>query len=119
MSKNITEVIEETPKQDEYMDHWTPAEKEICKSRYGCEILVENGSYAEVRTKESPSDARIVKYEVDGQICYDLTRGNKMANIFDMYWDKFREGLKSIDFGYGRVNPRLWGYQSPKTKKRK
>ena len=42
-----------------------------------------------------------------------------MANIFDMYWDKFREGLKSIDFGYGRVNPRLWGYQSPKTKKRK
>ena len=24
-------------------DRWTPSEKESCKTRYGCEILVENG----------------------------------------------------------------------------
>ena len=113
----VSQVIEKT--QERHMDHWTPAEKETCKSRYGCEIMVENGSYADVCTKEAPNDARIVKYEVDGEICYDLTRGSKMSNIFDMYWDKFREGLKSIEFGHGRISPKLWGYQAPKTKKRK
>ena len=118
MSKNITEVIEETPKQDKHMDYWTSAEKETCKSRYGCDILIENGSYAEVCTKEAPNDAYIVKYLVDETICFDLTRGTR-NRLFDMYWDKFRENLKDIDFGYGRVNPKLWGYQSPKTKKRK
>lgn len=118
MSKDVTEVIEETTKQDKHMDYWTSAEKETCKSRYGCDILIENGSYAEVCTKEAPNDAYIVKYLVDETICFDLTRGTK-NRLFDMYWDKFRENLKDIDFGYGRVNPKLWGYQSPKTKKRK
>jgi hypothetical protein len=42
-----------------------------------------------------------------------------MANIFDMYWDKFGDALKKIEWADGRVNPRLWGYQAPKTKKRK
>jgi hypothetical protein len=36
-----------------------------------------------------------------------------------MYWDKFRENLKSIEFGYGRINPKLWGYKTPEKKKRK
>ena len=104
--------------QEKHMDHWTPSEKETCKSRYSCEILIENGSYTDVRTKEAPNDAYIVKYLVDEKVCYDLTRGTRIR-LFDMYWDKFRENLKDIDFGYGRVNPKLWGYQAPKTKKRK
>ena len=49
---------------------------------------------------------------------YDLTRCEKVSKIFDMYWDKFRDGVKKIGFGYGNINPRLWGYQS-KPKKRK
>jgi hypothetical protein len=36
-----------------------------------------------------------------------------------MYWDKFRENLKSIGFGYGRHNPKTWGYKAPEKKKRK
>lgn len=112
------DVIETTQNTEKHMDHWTPAEKEICKSRYGCDILVENGSYSDVCTKEAPNDARIVKYIVDEKICFDLTRGTK-SKLFDMYWDKFRENLKTIEFGYGRVSPKLWGYQAPKTKKRK
>ena len=100
------------------MDYWTPSEKETCKSRYGCEILIQNGSYDDVRTKEAPNDAYIIKYMVDDEVCYDLTRGSRIK-LFDMYWDKFRENLKNIDFGYGRVNPKLWGYQAPEKKKRK
>ena len=36
-----------------------------------------------------------------------------------MYWDKFGSNLKSIDFGNGRINPKLWGYKAPESKKRK
>ena len=111
-------LVEEKPNTEKHMDHWTSAERETCKTRYGCDILVENDSYADACTKEAPRDAYIVKYMVDGQVCFDLTRGGRMR-IFDMYWDKFRDNLKSIDFGYGTINPKTWGYQAPKTKKRK
>ncbi len=114
----MSQVLDKKQNTEEHMDHWTSTEKETCKSRYGCEIILENGSYDDVRTKEAPNDAYIVKYLVDDQICFDLTRGTR-TRLFDMYWDKFREDLKSIDFGYGRINPKLWGYQAPKTKKRK
>ena len=112
------EVIEKEQSIEKHMDHWTSSEKETWKTRYGCEILVENGSYADVCTKDAPNDAHIVKYVVGEKICFDLTRGTR-TKLFDMYWDKFRENLKSIGFGYGRVNPKMWGYQAPKTKKRK
>lgn len=117
MSK-LHEVIEKAQSKVKHMEHWTPVEKETCKSRYGCDIMIENGSYAEVCTKDAPNDAYIVKYTVDDKICFDLTRGSR-TRLFDMYWDKFRENLKSIEFGYGRVNPKLWGYQKPQKKKRK
>ena len=112
------DVIEREKTTKKHMDHWTPAEKETCKSRYGCDILIENGSYADVCTKEAPNDAYIIKYVVDDKICFDLTRGGRIK-LFDMYWDKFRGNLKSIDFGQGRINPKLWGYKSPEKKKRK
>ena len=39
-----------------------------------------------------------------------------------MYYDKFKTGLKAINYGGGNIKPSMWGYQSatpPKTKKRK
>ena len=112
----VREVAEKDTEQQ--MELWTPAEKETCKSRYGCEILIENGSYAEVCTKDAPNDAYIIKYVVEDKICFDLTRGSRIR-LFDMYWDKFRENVKSIDFGYGRISPKMWGYKAPEKKKRK
>ena len=102
------------------MDSWTPSEKESSKRKYGCEILVENGTWNQVTGTDFPNDARIVTYDVDGERRYDLTRAHKMVNIFDMYYDKFGPGaVQKIDFGYGRVNPKLWGYQAPEKKKKK
>jgi hypothetical protein len=118
MTQNIAQMSEKTSSGEIHMDSWTPAEKETCKSRYGCEILIQDGSYAEVCTKDAPNDAYIVKYMLENKIHFDLTRGGRIK-LFDMYWDKFRENLKSIDFGYGRVSPKLWGYKSPEKKKRK
>ncbi len=117
MSK-LHEVIQTSQGTEKTMESWTSAEKETCKTRYGCDIMIENGSYAEVCTKEAPNDAYIIKYIVDSKICFDLTRGSR-TRLFDMYWDKFRENLKSIEFGYGRISPKLWGYQKPQKKKRK
>ena len=112
----LSQVIDKV--EEKHMEHWTPAEKETCKSRYGCDILVENGSYVEVCTKDAPNDAYIIKYLVEDKICFDLTRGTR-TRLFDMYWDKFRENLKSIDWGYGRANPKLWGVKTPEKKRRK
>ena len=91
------------------------------RDRYGTEILVENGSSADVMTKEAPTDASIVTYSVDGKEHQDLTRGTRVK-LFDMYYDKFKMGIKIIDYGKGIIKPSLWGYQSstaPKKKKRK
>ena len=101
--------------------YWTPSEKESLKEQYGCEILVENGSLDEVMTTDAPSDAWIVTYEIDGTVHRDLTRGTRVK-LFDMYYDKFKMGIKIIDYGKGIIKPSLWGYQSataPKKKKRK
>ena len=100
---------------------WTKTEKEESKEKYGCEIVIENGSLNEVRTTNAPTDSYIAHYIHDDRDHYDLVRGTRVK-IFDMYYDKFKGGLKSIDYGYGNIKPNLWGYQStqgPKKKKRK
>ena len=97
---------------------WTKEEKDTLKEKYGSEIIVENGSLEDVNTKKAPTDAYIIQYLHEDKVRYDLTRGTKVT-IFDMYWDKFKDGIKSIGYGKGTVKPNLWGYQSPATKKKK
>ena len=100
--------------------YWPPPEKESLKEMYGTEILVENGSSADVMTKEAPTDASIVTYSVDGKEHQDLTRGSRVK-LFDMYYDKFTN-VKRIEYGQGMIKPSLWGYSgeaTPKKKKRK
>ena len=109
----------EKPEKREF--YWTPTEKESLKETYGTEILIENGSLDEVMTSDAPSDAWIITYEVEGEVHRDLTRGTRVK-LFDMYYDKFKMGVKIIDYGKGTVKPNLWGYQNtqgPKKKKRK
>ena len=105
--------------EEKSMESWTSVEKETSKTIYGCEILVENGTMEQVSTTDAPNDAMIVTYVVGNQTRYDLTRSQKEVRIFNMYWDKFGDKLKSIEFGNGRTNPKLWGIEAPKTKKKK
>ena len=113
----MTAVKEEIKKEEKKLI-WTKEEREKLNSEYGSEILVENGSYEDVNTLKAPSDAYIIKYMHEDKICFDLTRGTKIK-LFDMYWDKFKSGLKKIDYGKGTIKPNLWGYQSPKPSKKK
>ena len=94
---------------------------ETSRELNGPEILVENGSLDEVMTTDAPSDAWVVTYEIDGTVHRDLTRGSRVK-LFDMYYDKFKMGVKIIDYGKGTIKPALWGYNNttaPKKKKRK
>ena len=89
---------------------WSSEELSNSKRKYGCEVIVDNGTIEQVMTKAAPRDAYIIKYQVDGEIRYDLTRSAKRVRIFDMYYDKFGAGaMLDIDFGYGQVLPKLWG----------
>ena len=97
---------------------WTVEEKNNLQTLYGCNIIVENGSLEEVSIKNVPTDGYIIKYVRDDQVHYDLTRGTKIT-LFDMYWDKFKGGLKSIGYGNGSIKPNLWGYQVPPSKKKR
>ena len=109
---------QEVNKEPEIKSNWTTKERQECLQEYGCEIIVDNGSYEDVRTKNAPTDASIVKYQYNDKECFDLTRGTKIK-LFDMYCDKFRGGLKSIDFGQGTIKPNVWGYKSPQQKKKR
>ena len=117
MTEKVLE--KETSTEGKSMESWTTSEKENSKQKYGVEIMIANGTWEQVNTKECHNDARIVTYVVDGETRYDLTRSQKAVSIFDMYWDKFRDGIKKIDYGQGMYNPKLWGAKAPETKKRK
>ena len=97
---------------------WSKEEKETSKEVYGTEILIENGTLDEVMTTDAPTDASVVTYEIDGTVHRDLTRGSR-AKLFDLYYDKFKMGLKIIDYGKGGIKPNLWGYRSPTSPKKK
>ena len=119
MENKLAEASSETVTEKKPMYSWSQSEKENSKKLYGVEIMIENGTWEQVNTSDCPNDARIVTYEVDGEKRFDLTRSQKAVNIFDMYYDKFGKGVKSIEYGQGRINPKLWGYKAPQGKKKK
>jgi hypothetical protein len=119
MSKEVAENPLRIATEEKSMNSWTPSEKESSKKKYSCEIMIENGTWEQVNTTDCPNDARIVTYEVNGETRYDLTRSQKAVYIFNMYYDKFGKDMKNIEYGQGRINPKLWGYQAPQSKKKK
>ena len=108
----------ELKKKPEKKTIWTTEERQNHQTLYGCDIVVENGSLQDVSTKKAPTDAYIIKYVYEEKVHYDLTRGTK-TSLFDMYWDKFKGALQSIDYGNGSIKPNLWGYKAPQQQKKK
>ena len=91
----------------------------VLPSSYGCDILLEKTTLDKAKDSSFPNDAYLIWYDEDGTTNLDLVRGSRVR-IFDMYYDKYGPGaVQKIDFGYGRTNPKLWGYKQPEKKKRK
>ena len=96
-------------------------EKKFDTTPYSCEIVLEKTTVEKANDRQLPSDAFNVSYVVDGKEHLDVTRSEKMANIFDMYFDRYGKGaVQKIDYGHGTVRPNLWGAKPPaKQKKRR
>lgn len=90
-------------------------EKEVLPREYGCEILLEKTTLDKVKDPYLPNDAYLVWYTKEGKTHMDMVRGS-MVRVFDMYYDKYGAGsIEKIDFGYGKMNPKLWRDQQKST----
>jgi len=89
-------------------------------SDYWCEIILEKTTLEKAEDKQFPTDAFNVSYVVDGKEYLDVTRSEKMINIFDMYYDRYgKDAVKKINYGAGSIRPNLWGLKKPTERKRK
>ena len=92
----------------------------VSAKKYGCEILLEKTTLEKTNDKSFPTDALLIWYEIDGVEHLDLTRRKKRVDLFDMYYDMHGKNvIKRIDYGFGRISPKMWGYKAPDKKKRK
>lgn len=71
-------------------------------------VLHENCDPSLANDRSLPYTAYLVTYEKDGKTCYDITMCGKKVELFDYYWDQYREGLKTFKQSEGRVNPKIW-----------
>ena len=96
-------------------------EKKFDTSPYSCEIILEKTTKDKADDRQLPTDAFNVTYIIDGKEHLDVTRSEKMVNVFDMYYDRYGKGaVQRIDYGHGTVRPNLWGAKVPaKQKKRR
>ena len=113
-------VEKEKNSNKETMDEvWSNQERETSKSLYGCEILQERCKKEDSKNTQLPIDSYLITYMIDENTFHDIVRTSKRVSVFDMYYDKFGNCLKSIEWTDGKISPRLWGYKPPQTKKRK
>lgn len=82
-------------------------------------ILHQNCDLELAQDRNLPYTAYVVWYENEGSICYDIVIPNKKVDIFDYYWDRYREGLKGFQQTEGRVNPKMWGNTTNDSKNKK
>ena len=73
-----------------------------------CKVLHQRCDKSVAKDKSLPLNSYLVTYISDEETFYDIVVCHKQLEIFDMYWDKYREGLKDIRWTDGRVNPKLW-----------
>ena len=87
---------------------------------YWCEIILEKTTLEKAEDRGLPTDAFNVTYVVEGETRLDVTRSEKMANVFDMYYDRYgKDAVQKIDYGCGTIRPNLWGVKPPEKKKRR
>ena len=65
-----------------------------------------------------PYTAFLVEYLQDGMTKFDIVTAAKQVDIFDHYWDQYKENFTTFNQTVGTKNPRLWeDPQKPKPKK--
>ena len=90
----------------------------INPSDYSCEVILEKTTKDKANDRKLPSDAFNIFYVVDGEERLDVCRAQKAANIFDLYYDKYKN-VKGIEYGSGTIPPNRFGLKPPPKKKGK
>ena len=95
-------------------------EVKINPSDYWCDIILEKTTWEKARDRSLPTDAFNVTYMVEGTEHLDVTRSEKMAYVFDMYYDRYgKDVVQKIEYGHGTIRPNLWGVKATPPKKGK
>ena len=95
-------------------------EEKFDPSDYSCEIIQEKTTQEKALDRKLPTDAFNVTYIVEGETRLDVTRSEKMMNVFDLYYDRYGKGaVQSITYGHGTIRPNLWGVKATPPKKGK
>ena len=109
-----------TKTTDKKVEDQKTEESKFKPSDYWCEIVLEKTTQEKALDRSLPTDAFNVTYVVEGQTYLDVTRSEKMVNVFDMYYDRYGKGsVQKIDYGHGTIRPNLWGQKPPQKKKRR
>ena len=82
-------------------------------------ILFEDCGQEPAEDRSLPNNSFLVEYKVDDVSHYDIAAAAKQSEIFDHYYDKYKKGFVTMKQTEGRINPKLYGYEGPKTKKKK
>ena len=82
-------------------------------------IIDENCDPKLAEDPKLPYTAYLIQYSDKEVVKYDLTVGDSKVEIFDHYYDKYKNVMQMIQSN-GRVNPKLWqGKSKPKAQKPK
>lgn len=76
--------------------------------------IAENCDPSLADDRSLPYTSFLVQYRVGDEIRYDLVVANKKVDVFDYYWDRYREDLITFNQTEGRVNPKLWNNPTKK-----
>ena len=68
--------------------------------------------------KKLPKSSYLVTYVAEEKLTYDIVLADSRVEIFDHYYDKYKEGLQSIGWTRGTMNTRTCtGLKTPPEKK--
>ena len=83
-------------------------------------ILKENCDPSKDNNEKLPYNAYLIQYKVGDkeEMRWDLAMGHKQSEIFDYYYDKYKN-VKGIEYGSGTIPPNRFGLKPPPKKKGK
>ena len=82
-------------------------------------ILKQDCKKDEAQDNTLPYTCYLIIYKVDGVEQYDLAMASKQVDLFDYYYDLYKENFVSMMQAEGRVAPNMWKDPAEKTKKPK
>ena len=85
------------------------------------DILHEKCEKDKATDKKLPTDSFLVTYKVEDETRYDITRAGSVNEIFDHYYDKYKN-VQAISWTNGVINPKSYdnsNVEKPAKRKRK